>query len=99
MLYVVGLGNPGPKYDGTRHNVGFDVIDELAERHRFPTEKKFGSSLVRRDRIRGQEVLLVKPMTYMNLSGDAVGAIVRFYKGNINDGSDIIVVHDDLDFE
>ncbi len=96
MLYVVGLGNPGPEYNGTRHNVGFDVIDELAERHRFPAETKFGSSLVRRDRIRGQEVLLVKPTTYMNLSGDAVGAIVRFYKGDV---SDIIVVHDDLDFE
>lgn len=96
MLYVVGLGNPGREYEGTRHNVGFDVVDLLAERHGFPAQRKFKRSKTSRGTIRGQEVLLVKPMTYMNLSGEAVLSIMSFYKGAPRD---VIVVHDDLDFE
>jgi PTH1 family peptidyl-tRNA hydrolase len=96
MEFVVGLGNPGRKYEGTRHNVGYAVVDRLAERHRFPGDKEFRGALVSRGRIGGQEVMLVKPTTYMNLSGDAVGAIVRYYK---QEDAQIIVAHDELDFE
>lgn len=96
MAFVVGLGNPGREYEGTRHNVGYEVVDALAQRHRFPAEKEFRGALISRGRIDGQEVMLVKPTTYMNLSGDAVGAIVRFYK---REDADVIVVHDELDFE
>ena len=96
MLFVVGLGNPGGQYERTRHNVGFDVIAELADRHRFPVSKSFKNAQVSKGRIAGEDVLLVQPMTYMNLSGDAVGPIVRYYRG---DCSDVVVVHDELDFE
>jgi PTH1 family peptidyl-tRNA hydrolase len=96
MLFVVGLGNPGRQYEGTRHNVGYEVVDKLAGRHGFPAERSFKGALISRGHIGAEEVLIVKPMTYMNLSGDAVGAIVRYYK---TEQSEVIVVHDDLDFD
>src|SRR5690554_2966718 len=96
MFLVVGLGNPGPKYRGTRHNIGFEVIERLAERHGFPASKAFKKAEVSRGSMGGHEVLLAEPMTYMNLSGDAVGAIARYYK---IEPTKIIVVHDELDFE
>jgi PTH1 family peptidyl-tRNA hydrolase len=96
MAFVVGLGNPGGEYQGTRHNVGYEVVDKIAEMHHFSTEKEFRGALVSRGRVGGQEVMLVKPTTYMNLSGDAVGAIVRFYK---QEDAEVIVAHDELDFE
>ncbi len=96
MAFVVGLGNPGREYQGTRHNVGYEVVDALAHKHRFPADREFKGALVSRGRIGGYEVMLIKPTTYMNLSGDAVGAIVRFYK---QDDREVIVAHDDLDFD
>ena len=77
---VVGLGNPGPKYDWTRHNMGFLVIDELAEREKIPVQKLKFKALTNTAVIGGQSVLLMKPTTYMNLSGSAVGEAARFYK-------------------
>ena len=77
---VVGLGNPGPKYDWTRHNMGFLVIDELAEREKIPVQKLKFKALTNTAVIGGQSVLLMKPTTYMNLSGGAVGEAARFYK-------------------
>jgi peptidyl-tRNA hydrolase, PTH1 family len=95
MFLVVGLGNPGKKYEKTRHNVGFDVVQRLAERG-FQGWKVSGNAEISRGTVGEHDVLLVKPMTFMNLSGDAVGAISHFYK--IEPGN-IVVVHDELDFE
>lgn len=77
---VVGLGNPGPKYEWTRHNVGFLVVDELAERANLPVQKLKFKALTNTALIGDQSVLLMKPTTYMNLSGEAVGQAARFYK-------------------
>ena len=77
---VVGLGNPGPKYDWTRNNMGFLVIDELAEREKIPVQRLKFRALTNTALIGGQSVLLMKPTTYMNLSGRAVGEAAQFYK-------------------
>lgn len=77
---VVGLGNPGPKYEWTRHNMGFLVIDELAEREKIPVQKLKYRALANTAVIGGRSVLLMKPTTYMNLSGESVGEAARFYK-------------------
>ena len=77
---VVGLGNPGPKYDWTRHNMGFLVVDELAERLNIPVQKLKYKALTNTALLGGQSVLLMKPTTYMNLSGESVGQAARFYK-------------------
>ncbi|RMG75841.1 MAG: aminoacyl-tRNA hydrolase [Chloroflexi bacterium] len=93
---VVGLGNPGVRYEKTRHNIGFWVVDELARRwnaSNFKTERK---ALVADATIKNQRVLLIKPQTYMNLSGEAVRAIIDFYKLDIEN---LIVIHDDLDVD
>ncbi|MCX7817427.1 MAG: aminoacyl-tRNA hydrolase [Syntrophales bacterium] len=95
MKIIVGLGNPGKKYTFTRHNVGFMVIDKLAEENGISISKVGFDALYGKGSIKGNEVLLVKPQTYMNLSGKAVAKIVNRYK--INKPEDLIVVHDDLD--
>lgn len=77
---LVGLGNPGDQYENTRHNVGFLVVDELAERARIPVQKLKYKALTNTATIGGQKVLLMKPVTYMNLSGEAVRQAVDFYK-------------------
>ena len=77
---VVGLGNVGDKYENTRHNVGFEVADELAERARVPLQKLKYRALTNTVEIGGEKVLLMKPVTYMNLSGEAVGEAARFFK-------------------
>ena len=69
---IAGLGNPGRQYDGSRHNAGFNVIDELADRFRIDRPVRFGKSLIGKGIIGGQKVILMKPLTYMNLSGEAV---------------------------
>lgn len=90
---LVGLGNPGPRYRGTYHNIGFEVVDELARRH----GARFGASpadaLAARIRGPGRDVLLVKPLTFMNLSGRAVGELQRFYKVEL---ADLLVIVDDV---
>ena len=77
---IVGLGNPGPKYDWTRHNVGFLVVDELADRANIPVQRVKYKALTNTTKLGGKSVLLMKPVTYMNLSGEAVGQAARFYK-------------------
>ena len=77
---VVGLGNPGPKYEWTRHNVGFLVIDQLADRENLPVQRLKHKALTNTALIGGKPVLLMKPTTYMNLSGDAVAEAAAFYK-------------------
>lgn len=91
---IVGLGNPGQKYEKTRHNIGFWVVDELARRYNLSFGKTERKAVTADGLIREKRVLLAKPQTYMNKSGEAVRALIDFYK--IEPG-DIIVVHDDMD--
>jgi peptidyl-tRNA hydrolase, PTH1 family len=88
---VVGLGNPGRRYAGTRHNIGFEVVDLLAARHGAGWESAPAEALIAR--WRASSVVLVKPLTFMNLSGQAVGDLLRFYK---IDCADLLVVVDDV---
>jgi PTH1 family peptidyl-tRNA hydrolase len=90
---IVGLGNPGPKYQGTRHNVGFDVVDELARRAAAAWESAPFEALVARWRRPDDPVLLVKPLTFMNHSGEAVGALLRYFK---IEQPDLFVVVDEV---
>ncbi len=94
MKLIVGLGNPGPQYLLSRHNAGFIVVDALAREENIAFDMKRFDSFFGKGSISGVPVLLAKPQTFMNLSGTAVGKIVRFFKIDI---SDIIVIHDDLD--
>ncbi len=93
MKLIVGLGNPGAEYVGTRHNIGFEVIDALARRHSIAVAKRNFKAVYGEGMIAGEKVLLARPMTYMNLSGEAVSAIARFYK---IETPDIIIVLDDI---
>jgi len=91
---IIGLGNPGKKYEDTRHNAGFMAIDKISEKWGIPvTQNKFRAH-VGEGRLDGEKVLLVKPQTYMNLSGESVAEIMKFYK-LIPD--DLVVIFDDLD--
>lgn len=90
---IVGLGNPGQEYAGTRHNVGFEVIDELSNRHDIPVRKRDFRAVIGEGFISGHKVILARPMTYMNLSGEAVGAIARMFK---IEPADIWVILDDV---
>ncbi len=94
MKIIVGLGNPGRKYERTRHNAGFIAIDELAGSLRVDITQEKYHSLIGKARVDSEETILVKPQTYMNESGRAVGAIVR---GTYAAVSDLIVIHDELD--
>lgn len=96
MRWIVGLGNPGPAYAQTRHNAGFMVIDELARRWGVSVTAAKCKSLVGEARVDGVAVTLIKPMTWMNLSGEAVRAYMDYYKVSLDD---MIVVYDDLDTE
>ena len=94
MYAIIGLGNPDKKYEKTRHNVGFDVIDELAEQMGIEVKTKRHKALCGIGTIGSGKVVLVKPQTYMNLSGESVRAVMDFYK--LDAKSDIIVVSDDI---
>ena len=96
MYMIVGLGNPGKEYALTKHNVGFWVIDKIAEEMNIDVEKKQCQALTGTGFWEGKKVLLVKPQTYMNLSGQAVIQLLNYYNDKIDD---IIVIHDDLDLE
>lgn len=94
MKIIVGLGNPGREYKDTRHNAGFMAVEELARR--FPVERQDSKfdAIIGHIRIGTEKVLLVKPLTYMNLSGRAVQGIMRFYKLDLDE---LMVVYDDMD--
>lgn len=94
MKIIIGLGNPGEKYAGTRHNVGFEMIEAFGKKYDFPIftlEKKFNAEISKE-----KETILVKPQTFMNTSGEAVRSILDFYKLT---PEDIVVIHDDLDID
>jgi len=90
---IVGLGNPGSQYKGTRHNVGFDVIDEIARRQSVGFESAPAEALIAKWRRPEEAVLLVKPLTFMNLSGQAIGELARYFKIEV---ADLIVVVDEV---
>ena len=94
VYIIVGLGNPGPQYERNRHNLGFQVLDVLARRHGLSFNRAHYKSLVAEGRIASKPVVLVKPMTYMNLSGEAVGPLVRVYAVPLER---LLVVYDDMD--
>jgi peptidyl-tRNA hydrolase, PTH1 family len=95
MWLVVGLGNPGPEYAGNRHNVGFMVVDLLAERWQAGLRRKFGGELGQ-VHVHGERVALLKPLSFMNVSGEAVVRAAQFYEV---EPPAIVVVHDDIDLE
>lgn len=94
MLLIVGLGNPGSQYARNRHNVGFMAADAIARRHSFSGFSRKFRGEIAEGTLAGEKALLLKPMTFMNLSGDSVGEAMRFYKLG---PSDILVMHDELD--
>ena len=94
MFIIVGLGNPTLQYEGTRHNVGFEVIDRLAEKYNITVETRKSRAFVGKGIIAGQKVLLAKPQTYMNLSGESVRSLVDYYK--IDEESELLVIYDDV---
>lgn len=94
MKLIVGLGNPGSEYDKTRHNVGFRVVDRIASSLKEVVEREKWNALYTTIEMSGEKVCLIKPQTFMNLSGDAVGRFFRFHK---LEPQDMLVVHDELD--
>jgi PTH1 family peptidyl-tRNA hydrolase len=97
MFVIAGLGNPDRKYARTRHNIGFDVVDALADRYHISINEKKYKALCGTGVIEGQKVLLVKPQTYMNLSGESIAEAVNFYK--LDPASELIVIFDDISLE
>ncbi len=93
MKIIAGLGNPGKQYEGTRHNAGFEVIDELADRCRISVTSREHRALVGKGFIGGEKVILVKPQTFMNLSGEAIGEIASYYQVP---AEDVLVICDDI---
>ena len=96
MYLIVGLGNPEPEYSKTRHNMGFDVINKIATKYNIKVEKKGFNSLYGTGIIENEKVILCKPQTYMNLSGEAIIQIVNYYK---IDPKNVIIIYDDIDIE
>ncbi len=97
MYIIVGLGNPTKEYEGTRHNVGFDVIDTLASEYNITVEGREKRAYVGKGIIAGQKVLLVKPQTYMNLSGESVRGLTDYYK--VDEEAELIIIYDDVSLD
>ena len=97
MFIIAGLGNPGKRYENTRHKVGFDAIDELVDRYRIPGSGVSHKAMVGKGIMEGQKVLLAKPLTYMNLSGEAIRGLVDYYK--IDPEAELLVIYDDISLE
>ena len=94
MYIIVGLGNPKKEYDNTRHNIGFDVIDRLAEDNRIGMTEKKHKAIIGKGFVGGQKVVLAKPQTFMNLSGESVRELMDYYK--IDETDELIVISDDI---
>ncbi len=93
MKFIVGLGNPTAQYAGTRHNIGFDAVTKLSDVYRIEVKEKKHKALCGKGIIAGEKVILVKPQTYMNASGESVHAVLDFYKA---EPSDLLVLYDDV---
>lgn len=94
MYIIVGLGNPGKDYKNTRHNIGFDVIDVIADRENISVMEKKHKALIGKGVIAGQKVILAKPQTFMNLSGESVRSLLDYYK--VDEVEELIVISDDI---
>ena len=94
MYIIVGLGNPDPKYNGTRHNIGFSAVTALADAHNISLDMKKHKALIGKGVIAGQKVILAQPLTYMNLSGESVRELVDYYK--LDPESELLVIYDDI---
>lgn len=97
MYIIVGLGNPGKEYQNTRHNIGFDVIDEIAEHNNIAMGEKKHKAIIGKGFVAGQRVILVKPQTFMNLSGESVRDAIDFYK--VDEKTELIVISDDISLD
>lgn len=97
MVIIVGLGNPKKEYENTRHNIGFMAIDALAEKYNISVLDCKHKALIGKGVINGYKVVLVKPLTYMNLSGEAVRAVIDYYKADAE--SELIVIYDDVSLD
>ncbi len=97
MYIIVGLGNPTMKYSGTKHNVGFDTIDKIAKTYKIKVNEAKHKAMIGKGSIAGQKVMLVKPITFMNLSGEAVRAVVDYYKADSK--KDVIIIYDDVSLD
>ena len=94
MFIIAGLGNPTKEYEGTRHNVGFDVIDRLSEKYNIAVDTKKHRALIGKGMIVGQKVILAKPKTYMNLSGESISSLLDYYK--VDEEHELLVIYDDV---
>ena len=94
MYIIAGLGNPDKQYEGTRHNVGFDVIDKLADKYNISVDTKKHRAYIGKGVINGQKVILAKPQTYMNLSGESIISLTDYYK--VDTDTEVIIIHDDI---
>lgn len=94
MFIIAGLGNPTLQYEGTRHNVGFDVIDRLADKYNITVEIRKSRALIGKGVIEGKKVILAKPQTYMNLSGESIRSLADYYK--IDEEQELLVIYDDV---
>lgn len=97
MFVIVGLGNPSKEYENTRHNIGFAAIDMLAEKYNISVNDVKHKALVGKGVINGNKVILVKPLTYMNLSGEAVRAVIDYYK--VDEEEELLVIYDDISLD
>ena len=97
MFIIVGLGNPTAEYAGTRHNVGFDVIDQIADKYNISVTERKHHAFCGKGIIGGQKVILVKPQTYMNLSGESVRSVLDFYKVDVE--TELLVIFDDISLD
>ena len=97
MYIIAGLGNPDKKYWNTRHNIGFDVIDAIAEKNDIVLGEKKHKAVIGKGIIAGQKAVLVKPLTYMNLSGESIRSVIDFYKAD--EKSELIVISDDINLD
>ena len=94
MFIIAGLGNPTKEYEGTRHNVGFDVIDRLSEKYNIAVDTKKHRALIGKGMIAGQKAILAKPQTYMNLSGESIRSLLDYYK--VDEEHELLVIYDDV---
>lgn len=97
MYIIVGLGNPDRQYRNTRHNIGFDVIDAIAEKNDITLGEKKHKAVIGKGIVAGQKAVLVKPLTYMNLSGESVRSVIDFYK--VDEKNELIVISDDINLD
>lgn len=97
MYIIAGLGNPDKQYEGTRHNAGFDVIDRIADKYNISVDGRKHRAFIGKGIIAGQKVILAKPQTYMNLSGESILSLVDYYKADVE--RELLIIYDDISLE